>query len=107
MVAQPVEDRESVRVDIAPVDHVQAGQPAEQNPRRRTPGLGDRPRIEVVWPVAEALEVLGCLRALVELQQSAVLLQQRRADLGRGREEELSAFVNEVDSARAERTMRS
>jgi hypothetical protein len=27
-----------------------------------------------------------------------VLLQQRRADLGRGGEEELSAFVNEVDA---------
>jgi predicted exporter len=30
MVAQPVEDREAVRADIPPVDHVQADQPAEQ-----------------------------------------------------------------------------
>jgi len=55
--------------------------------------------IEVIGPAADALEILGCVRALAELQQSAVLFQKRRADLGRCREEELSAFVNEVDSA--------
>ena len=63
---------------------------------------GDRSRIEIIWPVADALEVFGCRRVLVELQQSAVFLQQRRADLGRGREEEFPAFIDEVDSAAGE-----
>jgi hypothetical protein len=42
----------------------------------------------------------------MELQQSAVLFQERRAYLGRGREEELSAFVNVVDSALGERLVK-
>jgi hypothetical protein len=47
----------------------------------------------VAWPAPDALEVFGRPRALMELQQSAVLLQERIADLGGNRDEELSAFV--------------